>query len=181
MALSIASVFGSQEEPMVNEKLGAFQKIAIPVSMGMPLAWHIRPDDVDYLIAQDDKEHNDLLNKYYAQRRTNPMWKELGRIAEREAAHFNDKDTSLRKNIGAKSSWIKGVEYDPERQLVFLDFGGKQYKYAATPAQFKEFMSRGSLGAQITPIRMGKLTGSLQRIDVGRQSRPRIDKMYRGK
>lgn len=189
MVPGIAKIFGSMpgpvgavemglDEPMVDERLGSFQKISIPVRYGHPKSWQLAPSHKEYLIPQTDKEHLDLLNKYYAFRATDPMWKEHGRQAEQESPHFNDKDTTLRKNIDARSSWIEGVQYDPTNKRVYIDFGGGNvYEYGATPDQFRRFMSSGSLGAQISRIKNGT-SQNLTRLSLGKKSRPKISKTF---
>ena len=89
MTPGIAAMFGSVPgpmgsvvaEPMVDERLGTFKNIAIPVSYvpGPPQNYSIAASDVEYLFPQDNNEHNKLLNTFYSQRSTNPLWKEMGR------------------------------------------------------------------------------------------------------
>ena len=159
MVPGIAKVYGSMNEPMVDERLGHFQNVQIPVNHtdGPAKWWLVDNNKVEYLVPQNDKEHNELLNKYYHTRMTNPMWKEMGREAEKAAPHYNDKDTQLRTNLGARSSFVTDIVYDPntERAMVQLN-GGNYYTYAATPQQLIQFMRAGSLGKEINKIKHGQ-------------------------
>lgn len=175
MAISIAEIFGSGfAEPMVDERLGRFQNVRVPVSYypGQAQLWSMNMSDSDYLVPQTQKEHNDLLNKYYAQRKTDPQWKEKGRAAEKDSPHYNDKDNSLRKNLGARSSFVTDIVYDPETQRAMIQLGGgKYYTYSCTPEQLRAFMSAGSLGREINRIKWGR--GSSMNKTTARQQ-PRL-------
>lgn len=153
----IANVFRSRvAEPMVNEQMGSFKNIRIPVSHfpGEAQLWSMSMNDVDFLVPQTQKEHNDLLNKYYATRQTNPRWRAMGRAAERSSPHFSDKDSQLRKNLGARSSFVTDIVYDPETQRAMVQLnGGKHYTYSCTPQQLQAFMRAGSLGREINNIK----------------------------
>lgn len=164
MAVSIADIFGSApgpmgsmfDEPPVREVMGAFQNVRVPVSYypGQVQNWSMNPNDREYVVAQTPKEHDDLLNKYYAQRKTDPQWKEKGRKAEQDSPHYSDKDNTLRKNLGARSSFVTDIVYDPETQRAMIQLGGgKYYTYSCTPDQLRAFMSAGSLGREINNIK----------------------------
>lgn len=158
----IANVFGSGfAEPMVNEQMGSFQNVRIPVSHfpGQAQLWSMSMNDADFLVPQTQKEHNDLLNKYYATRQTNPQWREMGRAAEQDSPHFSDKDNQLRKNLGARSSFVTDIVYDPETQRAMVQLGGgKYYTYSCTPQQLQAFMRAGSLGREINNIKWNRGT-----------------------
>lgn len=174
MTPGIAAMFGSGfAEPMVDERLGRFQNVRIPVShFSDPQNFKMNLSDVDYLVPQTQKEHNDLLNKFYHTRKENPMWKEMGREAEKDSPHFSDKDTTLRKDIKARSSFVSDIVYDPETKnlMVQLGNGGKYYTYSCTPDQLREFLSAGSLGKEINRIKWNKGT-SLQKTSARQQPR----------
>ena len=161
----INEVFGvaseMAKEPKVVDTLERFKDVRMPVGK-TPMAALWGTNETDYFQPQTQIEHNELLNKYWPYRETMPNWKELGQEAEREAEHFNDKDTAFRKNMNAKSSLVEGVTYDPNSNLVNVMMGGKEYTYAATPDQLKRFMSAGSLGKEINRINKSRGT-SLQR------------------
>lgn len=166
MAISIAEIFGSApgpmgsmfEEPMIDERMGSFQNVRVPVDYypGRPQGWSMNASDREYVSPQTQKEHNELLNTFYAQRRTDPQWKEKGRAAEKDSPHYSDKDNSLRKNLGARSSFVTDIVYDPETQRAMIQLGGgKYYTYSCTPEQLRAFMSAGSLGREINRIKWG--------------------------
>ena len=162
MGPGIAKIFGSGfAEPMVDERMSSFQNVRIPVSYfpGQAQLWSMSMSDSDYTVPQTQKEHNDLLNKYYSTRQTNPRWKEMGRAAEQDSPHFSDKDNSLRKNLGARSSLVTDIVYDPETRRAMVQLGGgKYYTYSATPEQLRAFLRAGSLGREINNIKYGKGT-----------------------
>lgn len=162
MAPSIANIFGSGfAEPKVQERLGRFQHVRVPVSYfpGQAQYWAMNMSDADYLVPQTQKEHEDLLNKYYAQRKTDPQWKEKGRAAEKDSPHYSDKDNQLRKNLGARSSFVTDIVYDPETQRAMVQLGGgKYYTYSCSPDQLRAFMSAGSLGREINNIKWNRGT-----------------------
>ena len=164
MAVSIANVFGSPPGPMgsvfdelpVKEQMGTFQNVHVPVSYfpGQIQLWSMNMNDADYLVPQTQKEHEELLNKFYPQRKTDPLWKEKGRKAEQESPHYSDKDNQLRKNLGVRSSFVTDIVYDPVNKMAMVQLGGgKYYTYACSPAQLKAFLSAGSLGREINNIK----------------------------
>ena len=158
MVPGIANIFGSGfAEPMVDERMGSFQNVRIPVShFGNPQNFSMSMSDADFVVPQTQKEHNELLNKYYHTRQTNPMWREMGRAAEQDSPHFNDKDTKLRKDIKARSSFVTDIVYDPNTQRAMVQLGGGDYyTYAATPDQLRKFLMAGSLGKEINRIKRG--------------------------
>ena len=155
MAL-FSKIIGSvlDDEPMVDDQMGSFNDIGIPVQVTpSPAGWGLAEDLLDYLKPQSQEEHNELLNKYYAQRKTDPQWKEKGVEAEKNSPHFNSKDVKLRTKFDAKSSVIKGIAYNPNDNLAWLKMGNKWYTYLATPKQFQDFMSFGSLGQEMNNIK----------------------------
>jgi hypothetical protein len=158
----MTKMFGSQmEEPMVDERFGHFQNIQIPVQKtpGPANWWLVQPGDAEYLTPQTQDEHNKLLNTYYSSRLSNPQWKEMGRAEEKNSPHYSDKDNRLRKNLGARSSFVTDIVYDPETERAMIQLGGgKYYTYAATPEQLKSFMRAGSLGKEINRIKRGQGT-----------------------
>ena len=159
----IGSVLG---EPMVDDQLGSFNDIGIPVTpTSEPALWGMPEDLIEYLKPQTQEEHNALLNKYYAQRETDPQWKEKGIEEEKKSPHYNSKDVKLRTNLGAKSSVIKGMAYDPNDNLAMLKMGNKWYTYSATPEQFQRFLTFGSLGREMNNIKNDK-SHSMTKIDV---------------
>ena len=160
----IGSVLG---EPMVDDQMGSFNDIGIPVQHipGSPQKWGLAEDLLEYLKPQSQEEHNELLNKYYAQRETDPQWKEKGIEAEKNSPHYNSKDVEPRTKLGAKSSVIKGMAYDPNSNLAMLRMGNKWYTYSATPEQFQRFLSFGSLGQEMNNIKNDK-SHSMTKIDV---------------
>lgn len=169
---SITSIFGSSpvgkaanvaealNEPMVDEQMGSFGDIRIPVSHlpGAAQYWGAVGNALDYVTPQTQEEHNKLLNTYYNQRTTNPKWKEMGRAAEKDSPHYNDKDNVIRKDIGARSSVVQDIGYNKDQNLAYLKIGNNWYTYAATPEQFKAFLQAGSLGREMNNIKNGKST-----------------------
>ena len=159
----IGSVLG---EPMVDDQLGSFNDIGIPVTpTPEPALWGMSEDLIEYLKPQTQEEHNDLLNTYYAQRETDPQWKEKGIEEEKKSPLYNSKDVKLRTDLGAKSSVIKGMAYDPNSNLAMLRMGNKWYTYSATPEQFQRFLSFGSLGGEMNNIKNNH-SHSMTKIDV---------------
>lgn len=152
----MSNVYGTVlDEPMVNDELGQFETIFIPVShTDSDANWSIEDDDL--LTAQTQVEHNKLLNTFYNERMTNPMWKEMGIIEEKNSPHYNSKDDKPRKDVNARSSVINNIAYDKDNNLAFLQMGNKWYTYKASPDQFKRFMSAGSLGKEMNNIKHGK-------------------------
>lgn len=166
---SIASIYASKtplgqvsellkDEPMVDEQMGQFGDIRVPVAYfkGTPQYWGTMGQDLEYVTPQTQEEHNRLLNTYYAERKTNPQWKMMGQSAEKASPHYTDKDATIRKDIGARSSVVQDIGYDKTNGLAMLKMGGKWYTYSATPEQFKTFLSAGSLGREMNNIRRGK-------------------------
>ena len=168
MAL-FSKIIGSvlDDEPMVDDQMGSFNDIGIPVQHipGPPQKWGLAEDLLEYLKPQSQEEHNELLNKYYAQRKTDPLWKEKGVEAEKNSPHFNSKDVKLRTKFDAKSSVIKGIAYNPNDNLAWLKMGNKWYTYSASPEQFQRFLSFGSLGREMNNIKNDK-SHSMTKIDV---------------
>jgi hypothetical protein len=65
----------------------------------------------------------------------------------------------LRKNLGARSSFVTDIVYDPETQRAMIQLGGgKYYTYSCTPEQLRAFMSAGSLGREINNIKWNRGT-----------------------
>ena len=164
---SVAQTYSTltQDVPMVDDRLGDFSTLFIPVShTSGPGNWGI--SDVEYVIPQTQEEHNDLLNTYYAQRKTNPQWKEMGEEEEKKAKHFNSKDGKPRTDLGAQSSVIDEIAYDPDDNSAWLQMNGKWYQYSATPDQFQTFLKSGSLGKEMNRIKKGD-SMSLTKIEGG--------------
>jgi len=157
---------GILDEPMVDDQMGSFNDIGIPVQhTDNPAHWGMSEIYAKYLKPQTQEEHNALLNTYYAQRKTDPLWKEKGVEEEKKSPHYNSKDVELRTNLGAKSSVIKGIAYDPNDNLAMLRIGNTWYTYSATPEQFQRFLSFGSLGREMNNIKNNK-SHSMTKIDV---------------
>ena len=147
------------DEPMIDEKLGSFSAIEIPVqTTQQPSYWGMTPTDIPYVTAQTQEVHNSLLNKYYPYRKTMKNWKEMGRVAEREDPRYTDKDSTPRKGIGAKSSVIQDLAYDKSKNLAWLKIGGNWNTYSATPEQFQRFLTSGSLGREMNRINHDRST-----------------------
>lgn len=166
---------GLNNEPPVHEELGDFGALYIPVSKtNSPANWSI--GDVDYVIPQTQDEHDALLNTFYNQRNVLPDWKERGREAEKKAKHYNSNDDSPRSDLGAKSSVIQEVAYDPDGNSAWLQMNGKWYQYSATPDQFQTFLKSGSLGKEMNRIKKGD-SMSLTRISGGKNPPGRSSKI----
>ena len=148
------------DEPMVDEQMGMFGDIRIPVihRPGSAQNWSANGNALDYVTPQTQDEHNSLLNKYYPYRKTMKNWKEMGRAAEKESPHYSDTDKVIRKDIGAKSSVIQDMAYDKTNKLAMLKMDGQWYTYSATPEQFKSFLQSGSLGREMDNIKNNKST-----------------------
>ncbi len=147
------------DEPMVDEKLGDFSAIEIPVQeTSLPVYWSMSPSDIPYVTAQTQDEHNSLLNTYYPYRKTMKNWKEKGRETEQKSPHYTDKDATSRKKLGAKSSVIQDVAFDKDDNLAWLKVNGSWHTYSATPEQFQRFLTSGSLGREMNNINNGKST-----------------------
>lgn len=143
------------DEPMVDEQMGMFGDIRIPVNHrpGSAQYWSAVGNSLDYVTPQTQEEHNSLLNKYYPYRKTMKNWKEMGRAAEKDSPHYSDTDKVIRKDIGARSSVIQDMAYDKTNKLAMLKIGGQWYTYSATPEQFKSFLQSGSLGREMNNIK----------------------------
>ena len=102
------------DEPMVDEQMGMFGDIRIPINHrpGSAQNWSANGNSLDYVTPQTQEEHNSLLNKYYPYRKTMKNWKEMGRAAEKDSPHYSDTDKVIRKDIGARSSVIQDMAYD---------------------------------------------------------------------
>lgn len=175
----IAQVFGKAAmDAPVNDPLGQFGDVRIPVTRtGSPAYWST--GETDYVLPQTQQEHDDALNKYYADRQTMPNWKEMGQVAEAELAHLNSKDSTTRKNLGAKSSFVTDIVYNPSDNVAMIQLnGGKYYTYAATPQQMQRFLSAGSLGQEINRIKRNRGT-SLSKTATRRQ--PNVKSSLLGK
>ena len=148
------------DEPMVDEQMGMFGDIRIPINHrpGSAQNWSANGNSLDYVTPQTQDEHNSLLNKYYPYRKTMKNWKEMGRAAEKESPHYSDTDKVIRKDIGARSSVIQDMAYDKTNKLAMLKMDGQWYTYSATPEQFKSFLSSGSLGREMNRIKNDKST-----------------------
>lgn len=148
------------DEPMVDEQMGIFGDIRIPVHHrpGSVQNWSAVGNSLDYVTPQSQNEHNSLLNKYYPYRKTMKNWKEMGRAAEKDSPHYSDTDKVIRKDIGARSSVIQDIAYNKTNELAMLKIGGQWYTYSATPEQFKSFLQSGSLGREMNKIKNGKST-----------------------
>lgn len=157
---ALGGVLGNRtNEPMVDEKLGRFSALRIPVQPTMsPAYWGISPTDIPYVTAQTQDEHNRLLNTFYADRKKMKNWKELGQKVEQRDPRYTEKDATTRKNLGAKSSVIRDIAFDKDKNLAWLKMGNKWYTYAATPSQFQSFLSSGSLGREMNGIRRNMST-----------------------
>lgn len=144
----------NSDEPMVDEKLGSFSAIEIPVqATSQPANWGMSPTDIPYVTAQTQDEHNRLLNTFYPVRRTMKNWKEMGRQAEQKDPRYTDKDATTRKKLGARSSVVQDIAFDKDKNLAWLKLGGQWYTYAATPEQFQRFLTSGSLGREMNNIK----------------------------
>lgn len=150
----------TDDEPMVDEQMGMFGDIRIPVihRPGSAQNWSANGNSLDYVTPQTQEEHNSLLNKYYPYRKTMKNWKEMGRAAEKDSPHYSDTDKVIRKDIGARSSVIQDMAYDKTNKLAMLKMDGQWYTYSATPEQFKSFLQSGSLGREMNRIKNGKST-----------------------
>ena len=150
----------TDDEPMVDEQMGMFGDIRIPINHrpGSAQNWRANGNSLDYVTPQTQEEHNSLLNKYYPYRKTMKNWKEMGHVAEKESPHYSDTDKVIRKDIGAKSSVIQDMAYDKTNKLAMLKMDGQWYTYSATPEQFKSFLSSGSLGREMNRIKHDRST-----------------------
>ena len=157
---ALGGVLGNNaNEPMVDEKLGGFSAIRLPVQpTASPAYWGISPTDTQYVTAQTQDEHNRLLNTFYPDRKKMKNWKEMGRKVEQRDPRYNSKDATTRKSIGAKSSVVQDMAFDKDKSLAWLKMGGQWYTYASTPSQFQSFLSSGSLGKEMNSIKHDRST-----------------------
>lgn len=148
------------DEPMVDEQMGLFGDIRIPVHHrpGSAQNWSAVDNAIDYVTPQTQDEHNSLLNKYYPYRKTMKNWKEMGRAAEKDSPHYSDTDKVIRKDIGARSSVIQDMAYNKTYKLAMLKMNGQWYTYSATPEEFMSFLQSGSLGREMNKIKHNKST-----------------------
>ena len=148
-----------EDEPMVDDQLGSFSAIEIPVqATEQPAHWSMSLSDIPYVTAQTQEEHNRLLNTYYPYRKTMKNWKEMGQKVEERDPRYTDKDATTRKNLGAKSSVIQDMAFDKDKNLAWLKMGGQWHTYSATPDQFQRFLTSGSLEREMNNIRNNKST-----------------------
>ena len=148
-----------EEEPMVDDKLGSFSAIEIPVQItSQPAYWGMSQSDIPYVTAQTQEEHNRLLNTFYPDRKSMKNWKELGQKVEERDPRYTDKDATTRKGLGAKSSVVQDMAFDKDKNLAWLKMGGQWYTYSATPGQFHKFLTSGSLGREMNRIKNDKST-----------------------
>lgn len=147
------------DEPMVDEKLGQFEAIRVPVTKtGLPAHFVLDPSYADYLKAQTQEEHNALLNTFYPRRQEMPDWKERGQEVEKEAPKYTDRDSVIRKGVGVTSSVVDDIAYDKDKELAYVKMNGEWHNYNASPEQFRDFLSSGSLGRELSNIRNNKST-----------------------
>lgn len=159
----LSRVFSRGDEPMVDEQMGTFSDLRIPVThTDGPALWGMSPADREYLTAQTQEEHNRLLNTFYPDRKTMRNWKELGQRVEQRDPRYSDKDVTTRKNLGAKSSVIQDMAFDKEHNLAMLKMGGKWYTYSSTPDQFQKFLMSGSLGREMNNIKNNRSTSMMK-------------------
>lgn len=150
----LGGLLNKGDEPMVDDKLGSFSAIEIPVqATQQPAYWGMSPTDIPYVTAQTQDEHNRLLNTFYPDRRTMKNWKEMGQIAEQKDPRYTDKDATTRKKLGARSSVVQDIAFDKDKNLAWLKLGGQWYTYAASPDQFQRFLTSGSLGREMNNIK----------------------------
>lgn len=155
----IGGILNKVDEPMVDDQMGSFNDIRIPVQhTDNPAHWGMSSTDIPYVVAQSQDEHNKLLNTFYPQRKQLKNWKELGEEVEKNDPRFSDLDHTTRKKLGAKSSVIQDIAYDPNKNLAMLMMGGKWYTYSATPEQFQRYLTAGSLGREMNNIKYNRST-----------------------
>lgn len=148
-----------ENEPMIDDKLGSFSAIEIPVqATQQPAYWGMSPTDIPYVTAQTQEEHNRLLNTFYPDRKSMKNWKELGQKVEERDPRYTDKDATTRKRLGARSSVVKDMAFDKDKNLAWLKLGDKWYTYSATPEQFQKFLTSGSLGREMNRIKHDRST-----------------------
>ena len=156
----LGSLLGNREdEPMVDDQLGSFSAIEIPVqATQQPAYWGMSPTDIPYVTAQTQDEHNRLLNTFYPDRKNMKNWKEMGQKVEQRDPRYTDKDATTRKKLGAKSSVVQDMAFDKDKNLAWLKMGGQWYTYSATPDQFQKFLTSGSLGREMNRIKHDRST-----------------------
>lgn len=148
-----------EDEPMVDDKLGPFSAIEIPVqATRQPAYWGMSPTDIPYVTAQTQDEHNRLLNTFYPDRKNMKNWKELGQKVEERDPRYTDKDATTRKRLGARSSVVQDMAFDKDKNLAWLKMGGHWYTYSATPDQYQKFLTSGSLGREMNRIKHDRST-----------------------
>lgn len=148
-----------ENEPMIDDKLGSFSAIEIPVqATKQPAYWGMSQSDIPYVTAQTQEEHNRLLNTFYPDRKSMKNWKEMGQKVEERDPRYTDKDATTRKRLGARSSVVQDMAFDKGKNLAWLKMGGQWYTYAATPDQFQKFLTSGSLGREMNRIKHNKST-----------------------
>ena len=148
-----------EDEPMIDDKLGSFSAIEIPVqTQKEPAYWGMSTSDIPYVTAQTQDEHNRLLNTFYPDRKKMKNWKEMGQKVEKRDPRYTDKDATTRKRLGAKSSVVQDMAFDKDKNLAWLKMGGQWYTYAATPDQFQKFLTSGSLGREMNRIKHDRST-----------------------
>ena len=155
----LGGMLNKADEPMVDDKLGSFSAIEIPVqATAQPAYWGMSPSDIPYVTAQTQEEHNRLLNTFYPDRKNMKNWKEMGQKVEERDPRYTDKDATTRKMLGAKSSVVQDMAFDKDKNLAWLKMGGHWYTYSATPAQFQKFLTSGSLGREMNRIKNDRST-----------------------
>ena len=165
-------------KPPVNELMNFDSALYIPVSKsGGPANWSIRSGDQEYLVPQTQEEHDRLLNTYYPDRGRLKNWVELGQEEEKKAPHFSDQDASPRKNLGARSSVIEDMAFDPFKKKAWLQIHGKWYEYGASPEQFQRFLASGSLGREMNRIKHDR-SMTLSRLEGKNGSTPNLKSGY---
>ena len=148
-----------ENEPMIDDKLGSFSAIEIPVqATQQPAYWGMSQSDIPYVTAQTQEEHNRLLNTFWPDRKSMKNWKEMGQKVEERDPRYTDKDATTRKRLGARSSVVKDIAFDKDKNLAWLKLGDKWYTYAATPDQFQKFLTSGSLGREMNRIKHDRST-----------------------
>ncbi len=148
-----------ENEPMIDDKLGSFSAIEIPVqATQQPAYWGMSQSDIPYVTAQTQEEHNRLLNTFYPDRKSMKNWKELGQKVEERDPRYTDKDATTRKRLGARSSVVKDMAFDKDKNLAWLKLGDKWYTCSATPYQFQKFLTSGSLGREMNRIKHNRST-----------------------
>ena len=148
-----------ENEPMIDDKLGSFSAIEIPVqATQQPAYWGMSQSDIPYVTAQTQEEHNRLLNTFYPDRKSMENWKEMGKKVEERDPRYTDKDATTRKRLGARSSVVQDMAFDKGKNLAWLKMGGQWYTYSATPEQFQKFLTSGSLGREMNRIKHDRST-----------------------